>query len=103
MRDFGGTAGGMLATTQPATPAKHGTTDANSIADVATELTANREPCSCCGSSAWTEGHFVNGSLICSPCAREIRRTQESSPMPPSKSQQMQLADWLRPQRGAQP
>ena len=34
------------------------------------ETTSMKEACSCCGSSAWVEAHFVNGSLICSPCAR---------------------------------
>jgi hypothetical protein len=65
--------------------------------------TTNREACSCCGSSAWVEAHFVNGSLICSPCAREIRRTLESKPMPPTRSQQRSLLDWMQPHRGAQP
>ena len=60
------------------------------------ETTSMKEACSCCGSSAWTEAHFVNGSLICSPCAREIRRTLESKPMPPTPAGQRQLDLWVR-------
>ena len=63
-----------------------------------TETTSMKEACSCCGSSAWVEAHFVNGSLICSPCAREIRRTLESKPKPPNAREQLLLTDWLKPQ-----
>lgn len=63
---------------------------------------AQREACATCSSTTWLEAHFVNGSLVCADCAREIRHTQESRPMPPTKSQQMQLVDWIRgPSRGA--
>ena len=40
MRNCGGADGGMLATTQPAPPAKHGTTDANSSPRTAPERAA---------------------------------------------------------------
>ena len=67
-----------------------------------TTATASSEPCSTCGTTLWTEAHFVNGSLICSPCAREIRRTVESKPMPPTASQRAQLELWVRgPHRSA--
>jgi hypothetical protein len=69
-----------------------------------TTTTTTREPCATCSSTTWTEAHFVNGSLICSPCAREIRRVQESRPMPPTPAGQRQLDLWIRgPSRGARP
>jgi hypothetical protein len=67
------------------------------------ETTSTKEACSCCGSVTWTEGHYTNGSLICSDCCAEIRRTQESPPMPPTKAQQRSLLDWIAPQRGVRP
>jgi hypothetical protein len=58
--------------------------------------TTNREPCATCSSTTWVEAHFVNGSLVCADCAREIRHTQESPPMPPTASQRRQLDLWMR-------
>jgi len=65
------------------------------------ETTSMKEACSCCGSSTWTEAHYTNGSLVCSDCCAEIRRTQESAPMPPTASQRRQLELWQAPHRGA--
>jgi hypothetical protein len=67
--------------------------------------TASREPCATCGTTLWVEAVFANNTLVCADCAAEIRRVQESPTMPPTKSQQMQLADWLAPQasRSARP
>jgi hypothetical protein len=62
-----------------------------------------REACATCSSTTWVEAHFVNGSLVCADCAREIRHTVASKPMPPTKSQQMQLADWQAPHRSVFP
>ena len=67
------------------------------------ETTSMKEACSCCGSSAWTEAHYTGGSVICSDCCSEIRRTLESKPMPPTPAQQRSLRDWIAPQRGARP
>lgn len=65
--------------------------------------TANREPCATCGTTLWVEAVFSNGSLVCADCAREIRRTVESPPMPPTASQRRQLDLWMQPHRGARP
>ena len=107
---LGGKYGGTLAATQPATPVKHGITDANSIARRATERAASRdaarptgartprEPCATCGTTAWVEAVFSNHALYCADCAREIRRVQESPPMPPNANERRQLSLWCRPQ-----
>jgi hypothetical protein len=63
--------------------------------------TTNREPCATCGTTAWVEAVFSNHALYCADCAREIRRTQESAPMPPTASQRRQLELWQAPHRGA--
>lgn len=69
-----------------------------------TETTSMKEACSCCGSSAWTEGHYTGGSLVCAACCAEIRRTLESKPKPPNAHEQLALANWIRgPSRGARP
>ena len=63
---------------------------------------AGKEPCATCGTTAWVEAVFSNHALYCADCAREIRRVQESPPMPPTPAQQLALADWIRgPSRGA--
>ncbi|MGB8295806.1 MAG: hypothetical protein WCG85_10300 [Polyangia bacterium] len=60
--------------------------------------TANREPCATCGTTTWVEAVFSNHALYCAGCAREIRRVQESRPMPPNAHEQLSLARWLAPQ-----
>ena len=60
--------------------------------------TTTREACATCSSTTWVEAVFSNGSLICADCAREIRRVQESRPMPPNAHEQLSLARWLAPQ-----
>ncbi|MGB8298320.1 MAG: hypothetical protein WCG85_23095 [Polyangia bacterium] len=66
--------------------------------------TANREACATCSSTTWVEAHFVNNNtLVCTDCAREIRRVQESRPMPPTASQRRQLELWQAPHRSVRP
>ena len=66
--------------------------------------TTNREPCATCGTTTWVEAVFSNHALYCAGCAREIRKVQESRPMPPNAHEQLALADWIRgPSRGARP
>jgi hypothetical protein len=99
---LGGTTGGMLATTQPAPPAKRGETGASSIAEVATDLgssghnrTTTRDCCDTCGATSDIM-HYTAASLLCSSCAREIRRTLESRPMVPTPEGRRQLELWIR-------
>jgi hypothetical protein len=108
-----GTDGGMLATTQPATPAKHGTTDANSIARMATERAASRdaprptgartprEPCTGCGCTDWLEGRFSMGRLWCITCWEGSQHP--AAAMPPNTNERRQLSLWIAGQasRGA--
>jgi len=104
----------MSAATQPATTEKHGQSYANSIAEVAIELTesqedplmpevttASREPCATCGTTLWVEAVFTNNTLVCGDCAREIRKVQESPPMVPTASQRAQLDLWIHPKGAA--
>ena len=92
------TASVVIASPSPSLAANHA-----QGAGVTAATLAGKEPCSCCGSSAWTSAHFTNGSLVCADCCAEIRRTQESPPMPPTASQRRQLDLWCRPQRGVRP
>jgi len=62
-----------------------------------------KEPCATCGTTLWVEAVFTNNTLVCADCAREIRRVQESRPMPPTRSQQRSLLDWIAPHREALP
>jgi hypothetical protein len=63
--------------------------------------TTNREPCATCGTTMWVEAVFSNHALYCADCAREIRRVQESKPMPPTPEGRAQLELWCQPHRGA--
>jgi hypothetical protein len=101
----GGTDGGMSATTQPATPAKHGTTDVHSIADMAIELTATTKiACDNCSATDYTSCHFTSGGLtLCEACYRCVAAAKRAA-MPPTRSQQLALADWIRgPSRSVRP
>jgi hypothetical protein len=103
----------MLATTQPATPAKHGTTDANSIPTAAIELTEsqeeplmpeatnpNKQRCDLCSSIEWTDATWSGGMLICDECMPAVRAAEEAA-QPPTAREQMLLADWIHPAKGA--
>jgi hypothetical protein len=39
-----------------------------------------REACRVCGSSNWLEGHFVQGTVVCLACWREIEHSRRKSP-----------------------
>jgi hypothetical protein len=82
-------------------PASEGRGLAQSVANL--PQVAGKEPCATCGSSTWTEAVFSNHALYCADCAREIRRVQESPPMPPTPSQQRSLLDWIAPHRSVRP
>ena len=56
-----------------------------------------RDCCDTCGATSDIM-HYTAASLLCSSCAREIRKVQESRPMPPNAHEQLSLARWLAPQ-----
>jgi hypothetical protein len=60
--------------------------------------TASREPCVTRGTTLWVEAVFTNNTLVCGDCAREIRKVQESPPMPPNAREQLLLEQWIAPQ-----
>ena len=114
MRDCGGTAGGMLAVTQPATPVEHGTTGASSIPSAAIELTEsqedpvmseltnpNKQRCDLCSTVEWTDATWSGGMLICDECMPAVRAAEKAAQLPTAR-EQMLLADWIAPlNRGA--
>ena len=62
-----------------------------------------RDRCDTCGATSDIM-HYTAASLLCSSCAREIRKVQESRPMVPTPSHQLALADWIRgPSRNVRP
>jgi hypothetical protein len=54
-----------------------------------------REPCTFCGATDWGEAHFVFGRIVCLTCWRGQRPAKA---MPPTPSEQRQLALWMAPQ-----
>jgi hypothetical protein len=67
--------------------------------------TTNREPCATSGSSAWTEGHYTGGVLVCAACCAEIRKVQKSPAMPPTPEGRRQFDLWIsgQPSRSPRP
>jgi len=43
-------------------------------------MSCQREACSCCGASSWTEAFFIAGRLYCRACHIEILRSKGKSP-----------------------
>jgi hypothetical protein len=82
---------GPAPTVSPDTVAARGGHSAANLPQV-----AGKEPCATCGTTAWVDAVFSNHALYCGSCAREIRKVQESPPMPPTASQRRQLELWIR-------
>jgi hypothetical protein len=60
-----------------------------------------RMPCDLCGSQTWDgDAHFALGKLWCPECWAGQR---PAASMVPNAHEQLALADWIAPHRGAQP
>jgi hypothetical protein len=72
------------------------------MADLPTTATTKIQ-CGNCSATDYTSCHFTSGGLtLCDACYRCIAAAKKAA-QPLTPSQQLALADWIAPHRGAQP